>query len=167
MGYREAADPVLHVYKGIYYLYASKSGGYWYSGDMLKWTYRPSKLLPTEDYAPTVFTMHDTVFFMASTGARNKYYSINPKEDNWKVYRKDFPLSETDPDLFLDDDGRVYFYYGCSNVDPIMGVELDPSRHFDTIGTPQTLIGHWYQEHGWEAPGEKNNEEKKGWNEGA
>ena len=30
-----------------------------------------------------------------------------------------------DPDLFLDDDGRLYFYWGCSNVTPFGGVELD------------------------------------------
>ena len=27
--------------------------------------------------------------------------------------------------MFLDDDGRVYLYHGCSNVDPIYGIELD------------------------------------------
>ena len=31
-----------------------------------------------------------------------------------------------DPNLFVDDDQRVYFYWGCSNVMPIWGVELDP-----------------------------------------
>lgn len=31
-----------------------------------------------------------------------------------------------DPDLFLDDDGRLYFYWGCSCSEPIYGVELDP-----------------------------------------
>ena len=28
--------------------------------------------------------------------------------------------------MFCDDDGRVYFYWGCSNMSPIWGVELDP-----------------------------------------
>ena len=31
-----------------------------------------------------------------------------------------------DPNLFVDDDGKVYFYWGCSNETPMWGVELDP-----------------------------------------
>lgn len=167
LGYREAADPVIHFYRGTYFLYASKSGGYWISDDLLSWKFRPSVILPAEDYAPTVVTIHDTVFFMASQGARNIYYSTNPKEDNWDIYRKKFPLGVTDPALFRDDDGRVYFYYGCSNTDPIMGVELDPARRFDTIGIPRLLIPHNIGEHGWEEHGEAHNNGKNGWNEGA
>ncbi|MCF3108190.1 family 43 glycosylhydrolase [Niabella sp. CC-SYL272] len=167
LGYREAADPVIHLYKGVYFLYASKSGGYWFSDDLLHWKFRPSAILPTEDYAPTVETIQDTVFFMASQGARNIYFSTDPLQDNWQVYRKQFPLGVTDPALFKDDDGRVYFYYGCSNVNPIMGVELDPARRFDTIGIPRVLIKHHIVENGWEEHGEANNNGKNGWNEGA
>lgn len=167
LGYREAADPVIQLFKGVYYLYASKSGGYWYSDDLTDWHYRPSVILPVKDYAPTVVTVQDTVFFIASGGDRNIYYSLNPKEDNWKIYRKRFALSVTDPDLFLDDDGRLYFYYGCSDKDPIMGVELNRGRRMDTIGQPVALIKHNIEAHGWERPGEQNDEEKKGWNEGA
>lgn len=167
LGYREAADPVIHLYKGTYFLYASKSGGYWFSNDLLHWNFRPSKTLPTEDYAPTVVTIHDTAFFIASQGERNIYFNTNPKEDNWQIYRKHFPLGVTDPDLFCDDDGKVYFYYGCSNVTPIMGIELDPKRRLDTIGKPQVLITHDFKDHGWEESGEENNDGKAGWNEGS
>ena len=31
-----------------------------------------------------------------------------------------------DPGLFVDDDGRFYFYWGSGNTEPIWGVELDP-----------------------------------------
>lgn len=34
---REAADPVLEYFKGYYYMFASKSGGYWRSEDLAKW----------------------------------------------------------------------------------------------------------------------------------
>ncbi len=33
---REAADPVILLFKDQYYLFASKSGGYWFSNDLLK-----------------------------------------------------------------------------------------------------------------------------------
>ena len=38
---REAADPVLEYFKGYYYMFASKSGGYWRSEDLAKWEYIP------------------------------------------------------------------------------------------------------------------------------
>ncbi len=164
--YREAADPVIHLFKGKYFLYASKSGGYWHSDDMVQWVFRPSVTLPTEDYAPTVETMNDTVFFIASRGKMKIYYNTNPLEDNWKVYNEKFPISMTDPALFKDDDGRVYFYYGCSNKEPLWGIELDPFKKLDTIGAPQVMIEHRYQEYGWEEPGETHSDGKKGWNEG-
>lgn len=167
LGYREAADPVIQLFKGVYYLYASKSGGYWYSDNLRNWTYRPSTTLPVKDYAPAVMAIKDTVFFIASGGKHQIYYNLNPKQDNWQVYQNKFPLSVTDPDLFLDDDGKVYFYYGCSDVDPIMGVELDRNRRLDTTGQPQILIPHDIKDHGWERPGENHVEEKAGWNEGA
>lgn len=167
LGYREAADPVIQYFKGLYYLYASKSGGYWYSNDLLDWQYRPSVTLPVKDYAPTVMAIGDTVFFIASGGARNIYYSLNPRADDWKIYRSQFPLSVTDPDLFADDDGKIYFYYGCSDVTPIMGVELDRNRRLDTVGAPRELIPHNFRAHGWEESGETNQDGKNGWNEGA
>ncbi len=165
--YREAADPVIHLFKGMYYLYASKSGGYWYGSDLLHWTYRPSVTLPVDDYAPTVEAVHDTVFFIASSGTPKIYYNINPSEDNWKVYNDHFPIGMTDPDLFKDTDGRVYFYYGCSDVNPIMGVELDTSHNLNPVGTPVPLIEHKFADHGWEEPGEDNAKGHAGWNEGS
>ncbi|OQP63920.1 hypothetical protein A3860_23620 [Niastella vici] len=165
--YREAADPVIHLFRGKYYLYASKSGGYWFSDDLVNWHYRPCKTLPVEEYAPTVETIHDTVFFIASGGGHKIFYSTDPQQDNWSTYSSTFPLSMTDPALFCDDDGRVYFYYGCSSKDPIRGVELNPLKQFDTIGSPVVLIGHHFNEYGWEEHGELNNNKKDGWNEGS
>ncbi|NLU90796.1 family 43 glycosylhydrolase [Chitinophaga sp. Ak27] len=165
--YREAADPVIHLFKGKYYLYASKSGGYWTSDNMVQWKYLRCTTLPVEDYAPAVETIRDTVFFIASGGNPKLYYNTDPQKDNWKIYNAHFPISMTDPAIFRDDDGRIYFYYGCSATNPIMGVELDPDRRLDTIGTPQVLIDHRFREHGWEEPGESNNNGKAGWNEGS
>jgi hypothetical protein len=35
---REAADPLITLFGDDYFLFASKSGGYWYSPDMRDWT---------------------------------------------------------------------------------------------------------------------------------
>ncbi len=64
---REAADPVIEYFKGKYYLFASKSGGYWSSPDLVEWTFVPIKTISTiEHYAPTVLIMDDTMYFMSS-----------------------------------------------------------------------------------------------------
>jgi xylan 1,4-beta-xylosidase len=61
ISYREAADPSMIRYKDKYILFASHSGGYWISDDMLKWNYLPVKSLPIEDYAPDAIAINDTV----------------------------------------------------------------------------------------------------------
>ena len=48
---REAADPTMVVYKDKYFLFASKSGGYWYSDDLLNWTFIETNEIPVEEYA--------------------------------------------------------------------------------------------------------------------
>jgi hypothetical protein len=47
--FREAADPLITMYKGKYFLFASHSGGYWHSDDMLNWKYIPIKSLPLKN----------------------------------------------------------------------------------------------------------------------
>jgi xylan 1,4-beta-xylosidase len=65
--YREAADPVINIYKEKYFLHASHSGGYWYSENMMDWKLIPIKSLPIEDYAPDVITINDTTYYMGSS----------------------------------------------------------------------------------------------------
>src|SRR4051812_15191323 len=63
---REAADPAMINFKGEYYLFASKSGGYFHSKDMINWDLIKTKDLPLEDYAPTAMIYKNDVYFMAS-----------------------------------------------------------------------------------------------------
>src|SRR5450631_2980438 len=123
---REAADPTVINYKNEYYLFASKSGGYWHSTNLIQWDLITTKYLPLEDYAPTAVVIDDTVYFMASSGKQgsNIYITSDPKSGKWQVANDAFPISLTDPALFFDD-GRLYLYYGCSNVNPIYAVELN------------------------------------------
>ena len=166
LAYREAADPVITIYKGEYFLYASHSGGYWYSDDMLHWDFLPVKSLPIEDYAPDVITLNDTTYYMGSSMIKkNIYYTLNPFEDNWKPMEKTLPFPVWDPHFFRDDDGKAYLYWGCSDKEPIKVVEL--SRKMQPVTEPITVITHNPAEHGWENPGELNEKAKNGYNEGA
>src|SRR5215213_2016330 len=110
---REAADPTMVLYKGAYYLFASKSGGYFHSTDLIQWDLIPTNDLPLEDYAPTAVVKNDTLFFMASKTQAPLviYKTTDPKSGKWQVANPDFPITMIDPDLFVDDDGRLFFYY--------------------------------------------------------
>lgn len=167
---REAADPTMVLYKGTYYLFASKSGGYWHSTDMKSWELVLTKDIPTEDYAPTALVLRDTMFFMASSAPNkpNKIYkSADPKSGKWEVACDGIALGAWDPCLFLDDDERLYFYWGCSNKNPMYGVEMNPFT-FAFMGEPKVLITSDYMNRGWEISGDYNtNKGLKPWIEGA
>lgn len=164
---REAADPTMILFKGEYYLFASKSGGYFHSTDLIHWDLITTNDLPLEDYAPAAVVMNDTIFFMASGGAPITIYkSADPKSGKWVIANSNFPLGMTDPDLFVDDDGRLYFYYGCSNVNPIYGVELD-SKTLNPKGNSVELFNSDKKNYGWERKGDYNDIEGNPWIEGA
>ena len=164
---REAADPVIVLFHGRYWLFASKSGGYWYSDDLISWDFVPCTDLPIEDYAPAAVVIKDTLFFMASGAAPVKIFKTNdPKSGKWDIACSNFPIGMTDPDLFLDEDGRLYFYYGCSNVNPIYAVELDV-KTFQPIGKPVTCFNSNKEVNGWEQKGDYNNMSENPWIEGA
>lgn len=164
--YREAADPVITIYKGNYFLYASHSGGYWNSDNLLDWKFIPIKSLPIEDYAPDVITINDTTYYMASSVAKKPvYYTTNPFEDHWKPMKNTLPFPVWDPHFFRDDNGKIYLYWGCSDMVPIKVVQLDPNMQ--PVTEPEIVISHNPAEHGWEIPGEFNEKAKNGYNEGS
>ena len=172
--YREAADPVATIYNDRYYLFVSKSDGYWSSDDMQHWKHIRTNVLPMDLYAPTCMVYNGELYWMTSD-LNSLWKTSNPEDGNaWQLvtdkltpYPDNPSRTGHDPDLLLDDDGRVYLYWGCSNVDDIMGIELDPNNHFKAIGQPVTLITHQQNVIGWERPSDKNDVEKPGYNEGA
>jgi len=164
---REAADPTMVTFKNEYYLFASKSGGYFHSTDLIHWKLITTKDLPLEDYAPTVVVMKDTLYFMASKGAPVTIYkTANPASGKWQIANSSFPVGMIDPDLFVDDDGRLYFYYGCSNMNPLYAVELD-TKTLNPIGKPVEVFNSDKNNFGWERPGDYNNKDVRPWIEGS
>ncbi|MBS5227373.1 MAG: family 43 glycosylhydrolase [Subdoligranulum sp.] len=152
-GFREGADPTLVYFKGTYYMFVSMSAGFWHSCDLLHWDFHADPDLLIYDYAPDVRQVGDYLYFCASRKGRN-----------CPVLRTKDPLTEPftevsavfefwDPDLFWDDDGRVYFYWGCSNTSPIWGVELDPGT-MTPIGEKKELVFGREETNGYERPGD-------------
>ena len=124
--YREAADPTLEYFKGRYWLFPSMTRGFYVSDDMVEWEYHALEApIPVFDYAPDVRAVGEYLYFSASKRSEtcNFYRTKDPLSGEWEELPGSFPF--WDPDLFCDDDGRLYFYWGCSNITPIWGVELD------------------------------------------
>lgn len=163
---REAADPTMVLYKDNYYLFASKSGGYFVSDDLINWNLITTPTLPLENYAPTAVVIGDWIYFLASQ-SNTIFRSNDPANGKWEVYNDAFPIRDTDPDFFADTDGRVYFYYGCSNVNPLMAVELDVNNKLMPKGKASPVISGNPSEHGWERPGDYNDKTASPWIEGS
>ena len=155
---REAADPSMILFHGRYYIFASMTLGVWVSDDLSHWeNHRLPKELPLYDYAPDVRVMGDWVYFCASRREENcdRYRTKDILNGPYEKIEGSFPF--WDPNLFIDDDGRVYFYWGCSNITPIWGVELDPQT-MQPIGEKRVLVeGHPF-EVGYERVGEDNSQ---------
>ncbi|MBR1758254.1 MAG: family 43 glycosylhydrolase [Lachnospiraceae bacterium] len=122
---REAADPSLVLFHGTYFLYPSMTLGFWWSNDLADWHYHATPNLPTYDYAPDVRVVGDWLYFCASSHEHGVHYRTkDPFSDTYEKIEGTFPF--WDPNLFEDEDGRVYFYWGSSPREPIYGIELDP-----------------------------------------
>lgn len=129
---RSTADPLIVPYKGEYYLFSTNQDGFYVSKDLSKWKFVFSgfQRKPTDDdqCAPAVEVSGDTIMMIGSTYKDLPvWYSTNPKEGRWKRLTETAILPHWDPDLFLDDDGRLYLYYGSSNEFPIKVAEYDRS----------------------------------------
>lgn len=125
--YREAADPSLVLFKGIYYLFPSMTAGFLTSENLADWEFHKFLSdMPVYDYAPDVRAVGDYLYFSASKRGEicSFYRTKDPLTEPFEEIQGSF--SFWDPNLFVDEDGRMYFYWGCSNMTPIYGVELDP-----------------------------------------
>ena len=99
------------------------------------------------------------------------YFCASRRNVNCPILRTRDPLDEEfeevsapfafwDPDLFRDDDGRVYLYWGCTNTQPIWGIEMDPET-MEPIGEKVPLIYGREEELGYERPGDNGVTDKE------
>lgn len=152
---REAADPSVVVFGGKYCLFPSMSRGYFLSENLTDWDYHPTNELPVYDYAPTVRVVGEYLYFCASkrSGVCDFYRTKDIESGIFEKIEGSFPF--WDPDLFLDDDGRLYLYWGCTNTDPLYGVELDRDT-LKPLTEPTILIEMQPDTIGYERNGENH-----------
>jgi xylan 1,4-beta-xylosidase len=163
---REAADPVIILFKDDYYLFASRSGGYWTSTDLHNWTLIVPTGVDIETYAPAALVIGDTVYYTPS-GSSKIYKTADPKSGVWTEGPSIGGYG--DPALFLDDDGRLYMYYGLTNTTTeanIRMIELDTTT-FQEKGSRVDLIFSSASTHGWERRGDDNLLDEVPWIEGS
>ena len=153
--YREGADPTVLLFHNEYYAFVSHSGGYFHSTDLIHWDLIvPNDIFPVSVYAPTAIVIRDTVFLVAFDTPQ-VVKTADPKSGKWEVANPNFKVPLGDPALFLDDDGRLYYYAGCSDRTPIWGYELDP-KTFEPLSQQTALISSHKDRLGWEATSEYN-----------
>ena len=159
---RSTADPIIVPYKGEYYLFSTNQSGYYVSKDLASWRYifAGFQRKPNDDdqCAPTVEVFGDTMIMLGSTYKNLPvWYTTDPKSGRWKHLAETAVLPHWDPSLFLDDDGKMYLYYGSSNEFPLKGVEYDRAT-FRPNSLIQDLIVLHPEEHGWERFGMNNDD---------
>lgn len=161
---RTAADPVIVLYKDNYYLFATQSGGYWYSKDLLNWNFITTKDLPFEKDAPAATVINGSLYYMP-INSHIIYKTDDPVSGKWEIFTDSFPLSIGDPDLFQDTDGKVYMYFGCTNNGYLQVVELDVKNKLNPIGKPVNCFKGNPLIYGWERPGDYNTRTDNPWTE--
>lgn len=160
--FRSTADPMIVTYKGEYFLFATNQAGFYYSKDLSNWefVFAGFQRYPEDDdlCAPAAFVSGDTLFYTGSTYAGLPiWYSTDPKSGRFKRYVEQTALPSWDPAFLLDDDGRLYLYYGSSNEYALKGVELD-RRDFHPISKIHEIMLLHPDLHGWERFGMNNDD---------
>ncbi|MGI4833619.1 MAG: family 43 glycosylhydrolase [Janthinobacterium lividum] len=159
--HRATADPVITLFKGTYYLFSTNQKGYWHSPDLANWQFAARTFLKPENTvlddlcAPAVCAVGDTLLVIGSTQKADfaLWMSTDPLRNKWTKAVDPFPLAAWDPDIFLDDDGKLYLYYGSSNEYPLYGVQLS-RRTLKPIGQPVPLFKLNDAQFGWQRFGE-------------
>ena len=176
-------EPILRVYKDDYYFTANFAGGYWWSHDFKNWTFVPAGNMVT---GMTGWVEIDgDLYSYAGNGTSNVAKAIDVKAGEWEVVGR---LSEVhtngvptggygDASMLYDEEtGRLFMYYGWSQILGIRVVEIDKET-WQEIGEPAVAIWGDPHKHGWETRYAKDNiypyfsdreyrPEEYGWTEG-
>lgn len=164
LSYRSGADPAVVRFKNEYYMFVTRSMGYWHSKDMDHWKFiKPQQWYFQGSNAPAAFNYRDSVLYMAGnpSGSMSVLYSDAPKNGTWKA-TPGILRQLQDPALFIDDDGEGYMYWGSSNKFPVRAKKLDKNKRFRPSEKVYELFNLMPEKHGWERFGENHSDTKLG-----
>jgi hypothetical protein len=170
ISYRSGADPAVVGFRGGYYMFVTRSLGYWYSKDLTRWSFiRPERWYFQGENAPAAHNYRDELLYVTGdpSGTMSLLYTDDPQKGDWQAVPA-LLRGLQDPDFFMDDDGRAFMFWGSSNRLPIRGEELDPQHRFLPKTPPVELFNRDEARHGWERFGENHDDPKlSGFIEGA
>ncbi|WP_291403769.1 family 43 glycosylhydrolase [Daejeonella sp.] len=169
ISYRSGADPAVVEFRGEYYMFVTRSLGYWHSTDLSNWNFiKPEKWYFQGSNAPAAHNYKDSVLYVMGdpSGSMSVLYTDNPKKGDWKA-TPSILNDLQDPALFIDDDDKAYIYWGSSNLFPIRAIELDKNRRFSPKGNKVELFNLDESKHGWERFGDNHSSTMEGYMEGA
>ncbi len=158
LSYRSGADPAVVEFRGEYYMFVTRSMGYWHSTDLHNWTFiTPKKWYFEGSNAPTAHNYKDSVLYVSGnpSGHMSVLYTDDPKKGDWKAV-PGILNNLQDPHIFIDDDDKAYVFWGSSNVHPIRAKELDKNLRFRPSEKTHELFNLDMEKHGWERFGENH-----------
>lgn len=160
--FRSSADPMGLMYGDEAFLFSTNQDGFHYSNNFTDWEFAPAsfKRKPTDDdqCAPAAFVSGDTLFYTGSTyEGLPVWYTTDPKSGKFRRAVNRNSLPSWDPCLFLDDDGKLYLYYGSSNEFPLKGVQVSRDDFFP-VSKIHDVMALYPAEHGWERFGMNNDD---------
>ena len=160
ISYRSGADPAVVKFRNEYYMFVTRSLGYWHSVDLNNWTFiTPEKWYFQGSNAPAAHNYKDSVLYVTGdpSGSMSVLYTDNPKKGDWKAVPAIINDLQ-DPDLFIDDDGKAYMFWGSSNKFPIRAKTLDREHRFRPSEKTYELFNLDGKKHGWERFGENHSD---------
>ncbi|SDK80028.1 F5/8 type C domain-containing protein [Salinimicrobium catena] len=168
VSYRAGADPAVINFKGKFFMFVTRSYGYWVSDDMSNWEFiTPQNWYFNGSNAPAAAVHGDKIIVAGDPSGRMAIISTDtPEVGDWKTSYSVLPISIQDPALFVDDDGKVFLYEESSNKHPLYGVELDPDNNYLPKGEETALIQLDPEAHGWERFGQDHSSEMAPYLEG-
>ncbi|MEO1254757.1 MAG: 1,4-beta-xylanase, partial [Bacteroidota bacterium] len=107
VSYRSGADPAVINFKGRYYMFVTRSFGYWYSDNMSEWTFvNPQNWYFRGSNAPAAAVQGDRVIVYGDPSGRGAMlHTDNLELGDWKsmfgIMR--LPNGIQDPNIFVDD----------------------------------------------------------------
>ena len=161
LSYRSGADPAVVDFRGEYYMFVTRSHGYWHSKDLTDWEFVTPRSIwyPQGSNAPAAYNYKDSLLYVCGdpSGEMSVLYSDDPASGRWKAAPAILHDLQ-DPAIFIDDDGQAYMFWGSSNVFPIRGKKLDMKDRFLVHGETVPLFNADGTKHGWERFGENHSD---------
>lgn len=160
LSYRSGADPAVVEFRNEYYMFVTRSMGYWHSTDLQNWNFiKPEKWYFEGSNAPAAYNYKDSILYMTGnpSGSMSILYTDDPKKGDWKAVPAILNNLQ-DPALYIDDDEQAYIFWGSSNVHPIRAKKLDKSLRFRPFDETVELFNLDEEKHGWERFGENHSD---------